>query len=118
LLSPIRDNLAAGRPIDCGALAVAGWMCYVSGIDEAGREIKVSDPMAPEFARIADAHRGDPAALARGFMNLHAIFGDDLPADPRFANRVTQWLEMLFAQGAARTVTRAVNAAVHRNEAR
>jgi fructuronate reductase len=104
LLDTVRDNLGAGRPIDCAALAVAGWMRYVSGIDEAGRAIAVSDPLAGELARIAAAHRGDPAALARGLFGLTAVFGADLPAEPRFTAAVERWLRSLFAIGAARTV--------------
>ena len=107
LLGTVRDNLAAGRPIDRAALAVAGWMRYVSGADEAGGEIKISDPLAADFARVAAAHRGDPVALARGLLGLTAIFGTDLPADPRFAAPVTRWLAALFADGAASTVARA-----------
>jgi len=68
----------------------------------------VSDPLAGEFARIAAAHRGDPPALARGFLSLHVIFGDDLPTEPRFAGKVASWLSALFADGATRTVARAV----------
>ena len=108
LLGTVRDNLAAGRPIELTSLAVAGWMRYVSGVDENGREIKVSDPLAAEFARIAGAHRADAAALARGLLGLRAIFGDDLPADRRFVDKVSGWLIELFADGAARTVARAV----------
>jgi fructuronate reductase len=108
LLGTVRDNLAASRSIDLAALAVAGWMRYVSGVDEAGREIKVSDPLAPEFARIARERRGDPAALAHGLLGLRAVFGDDLPADSRFTDSVNEWLRLLLAQGAARTVARAV----------
>jgi fructuronate reductase len=107
LLGTVRDNLAVGRSIELLALAVAGWMRYASGRDEAGREIVVSDPLAGEFARIAAAHRGDPAALARGFLSLRVIFGDDLPTEPRFAGKVASWLSALFADGAARTVARA-----------
>jgi fructuronate reductase len=107
LLDTVRDNLAAGRPIDRAALAVAGWMRYVCGVDEAGREIRVADPLAAELARVAAAHRGDPAALARGLLGLAAVFGTDLPADPRFVEPVTGWLAALFADGAARTVARA-----------
>jgi len=113
ILGTVRDNLAAGRPIDRLALAVAGWMRYVSGTDESGREIKVSDPLSGEFARIAATCRGDPTALAHGLLGLRAIFGGDLPADPRFAGRVTAWLEELFAAGAKRTVARAAASASH-----
>jgi fructuronate reductase len=111
LLGTVRDNLNAGRRIDLLALAVAGWMRYVSGRDEAGNAIKVSDPLAGEFARIgADSgidDGGEPAALARGLLGIRAIFGDDLPADQRFAGRVSTWLTSLYATGAARTVAQA-----------
>jgi fructuronate reductase len=107
LLGTVRDNLAADRPIDLLTLAVAGWMRYAAGRDEAGREITVADPLAGEFARVAAAHHGDPHALARGFLSLRAIFGDDLPSEPRFAGKIADWLSSLFAEGAARTVARA-----------
>jgi fructuronate reductase len=112
LLGTVRDNLSAGRRIDLLALAVAGWMRYVSGRDEAGRAIEVSDPLAEEFARIAAGSRvhdgGDPAVLASGLLGIRAIFGDDLPADQRFAGRVSTWLTSLFAAGATQTVARAM----------
>ena len=107
LLGTVRDNLAASRSVDLAALAVAGWMRYVSGVDEAGREIKVSDPLAPEFARIARTQRGDPTALAHGLLSLRAVFGDDLPADRRFVGAVTSSLASLYAAGAAGTVAKA-----------
>jgi fructuronate reductase len=108
ILGTVRDDLAAGRRIDLLALAVAGWMRYVSGRDEAGREIKVSDPLAPEFARIAEAHRGHPRSFAAALLGLRAIFGTDLPSDRRFSEAVTTWLTALYADGAARTVSAAV----------
>jgi fructuronate reductase len=110
LLGTVRDNLVAGRPINLLALAVAGWMRYASGTDEAYREIKVSDPLAPELARIAAAHRGDPGGLSRGLLGIRAVFGEDLPCDPRFTETVTAWLAALFAQGSARTVAAAARA--------
>jgi fructuronate reductase len=111
ILGTVRDNLAAGRSIELAALAVAGWMRYVSGRDESGREIRVSDPLAAELAHVAAEAHGDAAALARSLLALRAVFGVDLPADPRFANSVTAWLNELFERGAARTVARAVQEA-------
>jgi fructuronate reductase len=110
LLATARDNLAAGRSIRLTALAVAGWMRYAAGVDETGRTIAVSDPLAAQFADIAAAHRDNPAGLARGLLALRAIFGDDLAADPRFVAPVADWLARLYADGAARTVARAVAA--------
>ena len=106
MLATIRDNLIAGRPFDRLALAVAGWMRYVSGVDEHGRAIKVADPLAAEFARVAAGARDDPRALARGLLGLGAIFGDDLASDARFSQKVGDSLAGLYREGAARMVAR------------
>jgi fructuronate reductase len=110
LLGTVRDNLAAGRSIDRLALGVAAWMRYVAGVDEAGRTIKVSDPLAGDFARIASEHRGNAAGLARGLLGVRAVFGEDLPIAAPFADKVTAWLTSLHTHGAARTVARAASA--------
>ena len=112
LLATVRENLSAGRRIDMLALAVAGWMRYVSGRDEAGRPIKVSDPLAQEYERVAVESGvrdgGSPDAFARGLLGIRAIFGDDLAADSRFSEPVRTWLASLYSDGAARTVAKAV----------
>ena len=64
LLGTARDRLAAGAPIPRLALAVAGWMRYVTGIDEHGRPIDVRDPLASRLKATADAAGPDPARLA------------------------------------------------------
>jgi fructuronate reductase len=115
LLDTVRDNLRAGRSIDLLALAVAGWMRYVSGRDERGQAIKVADPLAETFARVAAEtgvdRGGDPAALAQALLGIRVIFGDDLPGDRRFAGAVSTSLTALFATGAARTVAQAARVA-------
>jgi fructuronate reductase len=108
ILATIRDNLAADRPVGLAALAVAGWMRYVYGEDEQGRRIDVSDPLAAQFASLAKAHRGNPAAFAQGLFAIRAIFDEDLHNEPRFTAPVTRWLTELFSFGAATTVARAV----------
>ncbi|MEO8537494.1 MAG: mannitol dehydrogenase family protein, partial [Betaproteobacteria bacterium] len=107
VLATVRDNLAANRPVDLAALAVAGWMRYVYGEDEHGATIAVSDPMARDFAMLAARHRGDPAAFARGLLALRTVFDDDLGNEPRFSAPVVRWLTALFADGARKTVERA-----------
>jgi fructuronate reductase len=106
----MRENLAAGRPIAHEALAVAAWMRYVSGRDERGGTIDVSDPLAARFAQAAAAHPDDPEAYARALLRIEAIFGSDLRDDARFTAPVIDSLRGLFRDGAARTVDR-LNAA-------
>jgi len=108
ILATVRDNLAEDRGVELASLAVAGWMRYVYGEDEHGRPIKVSDPLAREFAALAGRHRGDPAGFAQGLLGLRAVFDEDLHNEPRFAGPVTRWLTNLFAEGAAKTVAKAI----------
>src|SRR5262249_42287576 len=69
LLGAIQDRLRQGLPIETHALAVAGWMRYVTARDEQGNGIDVRDPIAAKLAAIADdagpvAERLAPALLA------------------------------------------------------
>ena len=104
LLGPIRERLAKGQRIDRLALAVAAWMRYATGRDEKGEAIDVRDPMAARLAAVAGEAGDDPATLARGYLALREVFGDDLPGNPAFVDAVTGALQSLFARGARRTV--------------
>jgi fructuronate reductase len=110
LLYPIRDLLARGAPIDRPALGVAGWMRYVTGIDEKGRPIDVRDPLAARLRSAADAAGPVAERLAPALIAMEEVFGRDLAGDPRFTEAVTKWLGRLYAVGARRTVEEAVAA--------
>ena len=105
LLGTIRDRLAQGLPIERHALGVAAWMRYVAGTDEAGRPIDVRDPLAADFAAIARDAGPVADRLAPALMGLQAVFGDDLPSDPRLRTAVTRALEALFRDGAKATAS-------------
>ena len=103
LLGTLRDRLMLGLPIETHALAVAGWMRYVTGVDELGREIDVRDPIAPELA--AAARLAGPVAdrLAPALLDVSPVFGT-LGADPRVRRAVTDALARLYDLGASRAV--------------
>ena len=105
LLDTIRARLAAGAPFPRLALGVAAWIRYAAGRDEAGRAVDVRDALAPTFRRLG-AGRDDAAGLLDAFLGLAAVFGDDLPRDPRFRQAVEAALAALLRDGAARTVAR------------
>ena len=104
LLATARDRLAGGGSIRHLSLAIAGWMRYATGVDERGARIEVSDPLAARFAEIAAAAHGDAGALARGFLGIAAIFGDDLRARPAFVDAVTGNLDSLLRRGVGATL--------------
>lgn len=104
LLAPIRDRLAAGAPIRRLALGVAAWMRYVAGRGEQDEVFEVKDPLAAELKRRADAAGPQAAPLTRALLGVEAIFGRDLPEDPRFVGPLTAALDSLLARGARATL--------------
>ncbi len=106
LLGTIRDRLKAGAPIACLCLGVAAWMRYVTGIGETGAAIEVRDPLRDELRRRADAAGFDAARLAAALLGVEAVFGRDLPAEPRFAAAVTAALDQLLRLGAQQALER------------
>jgi fructuronate reductase len=105
LLGTIRDRLSSGASIGRLSLGVAAWMRYVTGTGEKGAAIDVRDPMATRFQEIASQAEGSVETLARGLFAVREIFGDDLPADPRFTSEVVAHLARLYELGARRTVS-------------
>src|SRR4051812_9580692 len=103
LLATMADRLRLDLPIDTHALAVAGWMRYITGKDEQGRIIDVRDPLAGELFGIAE--RAGPVAerLAPALLEVKSVFGA-LGSDPRMRAAVTEALTKLYALGARQTV--------------
>lgn len=103
LLGTMRDRLMLGLPIDTHALAVAGWMRYVTAVDERGREIDVRDPIASELAAIA--RKAGPVAdrLAPALLGVSPVFGM-LGTDLRVRSAVTDALARLYDLGARQAV--------------
>jgi fructuronate reductase len=104
LLGTIRDRLKGRAPFGRLALGVAGWMHYVTGIDEMGQAIDVRDPLAAHLRKLADATGPNAERLVHALLGVEKIFGSDLAADPRFVAAVTERLARLFAEGAKRAV--------------
>ncbi|HET9069220.1 MAG TPA: mannitol dehydrogenase family protein, partial [Amaricoccus sp.] len=73
ILGTLADNRAAGRPAPGLVLAVAAWMRYVGGIDEAGAPIDVRDPLA-ERLRAASDGAADPAAKVAALLAVREVF--------------------------------------------
>ncbi len=103
VLSTLEERLRRGLPIETQAMVIAGWMRFVSGVDEAGRAIEVRDPMAGELARIV-AEAGPVAErLGPALLGVRAVFGE-LGADERVRGAVVACLGRLYARGAAGAV--------------
>ena len=103
LLATMQDRLRLELPIDTHALAVAGWMRYVTGTDEQGRAIDVRDPLAAKLKAIAESAGPVADRLSPALLEVDSIFGA-LGADPRMRSAVTAALTKLYALGARQAV--------------
>ncbi|WP_342659229.1 mannitol dehydrogenase family protein (plasmid) [Sphingomonas sp. NY01] len=99
LIAPIMARRAAGLPVDMLTLAVAAWMRWQDGRDDAGRAFAIEDPMA---ATTAAALAGKTRAADRvdALLAIDAIFPPDLAADCAVRDRLVEWVERLQDQGA------------------
>ena len=103
LLGAMHDRLKLGLPIDAHALAVAGWMRYVTARDERGNDIDVRDPIAAKLRAIAQETGPAAERLAPSLLAIESVFGP-LGSDPRVASVVTNALAQLFRLGARQVV--------------
>ena len=99
LLSPIAQRLERGQPIDRMALAVAAWMRWQAGLDDAGNAFVVDDPLAAETARRFSG-RESPAEQVAALLAMEAIFPPKLAANEEFRNILCAHLRRLIERGA------------------
>lgn len=90
LLDTVHARLAEGLPIPGLALAVAAWLHYLRGVDEAGRGYGIQDPMVGVLAeRLEMAERAaeaTAAATAASTDDSTAASTDDSTADSTAAS--------------------------------
>ncbi|WP_373636851.1 mannitol dehydrogenase family protein [Yoonia sp. BS5-3] len=103
LLGTIADCLEAGRAFPCLALAVAGWMRYVQGVDEKGAVIDVRDPLAQQLKAAADTED-----QVTGLLAVRDVFDPALAQNPEFSRAVKDAYAMLMSEGAMAAVRKAV----------
>ncbi len=79
-----------GRETDWSllALGVAGWMRYVSGVDDAGNAIDVRDPLSDKIRELVAGSSSEQRVTA--LLSLREVFGDDLPDNPHFVQAIEQ----------------------------
>ncbi len=108
----VKSYIATGRDLAelvAIPLAIAGWMRYLLGVDDAGNPMEVSaDPMKETLqaalAGIAWNSPGSYKNQLRGILSNAAIFGLDLTQTPLAGKIEGYFLELLEGPGAARRV--------------
>ncbi|WKW43904.1 mannitol dehydrogenase family protein [Kosakonia cowanii] len=107
LLDGIRIHLQRQSDWPLLALGVAGWMRYVSGVDDAGETIDIRDPLADKIRAIVETSSSDERVTA--LLTLKEIFGNDLPHKPVFVDAISQAWRAIDTLGAHGAVQQAVN---------
>ena len=105
LLATLRDRLAVGAPIERLALALAGWLHFLRGHDEAGRSYMVDDPLAASLQacwREAPA-LGSAKACAEHLTRFAPVFAD-LAGEPRLVAALAPHLQSLRERGVLATL--------------
>ncbi|EGQ7847586.1 mannitol dehydrogenase family protein [Vibrio parahaemolyticus] len=99
----LRFHLAQGSNFSWLATAIAGWMRYVSGVDEQGNDIDVRDPMAETLRQICDQH-GLNVSVVPALLAVEAIFPAELGQNPQVIDAVSSAYQSLIDNGARATV--------------
>lgn len=107
MLESIRWHLANGGDWSLLALGVAGWMRYVSGVDEKGEAIDVRDPLSEKIGERVE--NSAPENRVDALLALQAIFGADLPQNPIFVHSLKAAWQTLSRLGAKEAVARLVS---------
>jgi len=98
LLDTLRD---ATSPCPGLCLAVAGWMCYVGGLDENGAEIDVRDPLAVTLKGLSDG-ADTPAEKVAALLSLRDVFSQEIAEKIKVP--VTAAYQSLIGKGARAAV--------------
>ncbi|MDA8496748.1 MULTISPECIES: fructuronate reductase [unclassified Citrobacter] len=103
LLDPIRLHLKKGEDARHLTLGVAGWMRYISGVDEQGHPIEVIDPLSAQYQAIYQQYPSIEERV-RALLAIDTIFGRDLCDNADFIERVTAACQQLHSVGARAAV--------------
>lgn len=103
LLDSIQIHLKNGQSFDYLALAVAGWMRYVSGKDDSGAEIQINDPQAAKLAELV-ANSADDESRVHALLSLDSLFTEELANNALFTKKITAFYLSLRDHGAKKTI--------------
>ncbi len=105
LLDTVRDRLSAGKSIGLLGLAIAGWLHYLRGRDEAGISYAIDDPLAAALADLSGRANAcaDTRVRADHLMRFAPVFGD-LAGHRLLTDAVAPALDMLRKRGVRETL--------------
>ncbi len=106
LLGTLRETLDAGRAAPGLCLAVAAWMRYIDGRDEAGQVIDVRDPLAARLRNLSNAAETPGAAVA-ALLSVREVFPEALAS--RLQEPLTKAASRIWAVGSRAAVIEVIS---------
>ncbi len=100
VLPSVADILARGGSLKLHAFTVAAWFRYLTGKDDAGRELPLNDPMGEKLVAAARAGGKDPSRL----LAMREVFSESIATAPAFVTEVTRALASFYDKGAEATL--------------
>jgi mannitol-1-phosphate/altronate dehydrogenase len=102
MLDGVRVHLQRNSVWPILALGIAGWMRYVSGVDDKGNSIDIRDPLSDKIRGLVET--SSDAERVSALLTLSEIFGTDLPQNPRFVDAIQQAWQRIARNGARQAV--------------
>lgn len=102
MLEGIRVHLARQSEWPLLALGVAGWMRYVSGVDDSGVAIDIRDPLSEKIAALVK--QSTESERVSALLSLREIFATDLVQNPQFVAAIQQAWQRIAQYGAHQAV--------------
>ena len=87
------------QPVPCLVTALAAWIRFLQGRDEAGRELPLDDPLAGRLRAALAGCGDDPGRLVRAMLAIEAIFGRDLREDAALVEQLTARMALIGRRG-------------------
>ncbi|MBM7353965.1 mannitol dehydrogenase family protein [Lelliottia amnigena] len=102
MLEGVRVHLQRESAWPLLALGIAGWMRYVSGVDDAGNAIDVRDPLSEKIRALVET--SSEKDRVKALLALSEIFGSDLPQHAQFVDAITDAYQRIVERGARQAV--------------
>lgn len=102
MLEGVRVHLQRKSTWPLLALGIAGWMRYVSGVDDAGNAIDVRDPLSEKIQVLVET--SSEKGRVKALLALSEIFGSDLPQHAQFVDAITDAYQRIVERGARQAV--------------
>ena len=102
-LATLRYQVANSGETTLLSLGLAAWIRYVTGKDDAGNTIDVSDPWAERLREIALSTNSE-SDLVDKILSIKEIFSTDLCQNHHLKHQITEYLRAFSQQGVGATI--------------